>query len=269
MVAFLRSFRQFSKSRFSALSDSKGGRKRILAYLKLFVGEVVAGPELAIVSGIQESQRRIRELRREQGYNISSGLSRDGLRPDDYVLESADPDAEAAKKWATANKIRKMAGDARDRILELLKAHVGKPVQGEQIAYVAKVRETGRRIRELRREFGWRIVTRQTGRPDLPPSVYILESLDQLEEHDRHIPDNTYDEVLARDKHSCRKCGWGIERRHSSERRQFLEIHHIDFHAKGGTNEPTNLVTLCNVHHDDVHRQKLEGALLRKWIAAR
>jgi hypothetical protein len=263
------SLRTLAKTRLRRLTEASAARDRILAYLKLFVGEVVAGKELQVVSGIQEFARRIRELRVEFGYNISTGYSRSGLRPDEYVLEAAERDEEAAEKWNAANRIRRQAGSARDRILELLRAFVGRPVTGEQIAYVAKVREEGRRIRELRREFGYRVVTRHTGRPDLPAGVYVLESLDQLPAHDRHIPDDTYDAVLARDGHRCRHCGWRVEDRHPSGRRQFLEVHHIEHHQHGGLNNQENLITLCNVHHDEAHRRGIQGAEFFGWLARR
>ena len=39
---------------------------------------------------------------------------------------------------------------------------------------------------------------------------------------------------------------------------------------RGGENEASNLVTLCNVHHDDVHRLKLEtDSSFEGWLEAR
>lgn len=63
----------------------KGGKARILFYLKAHVGEWVYGDELAAVSGIGEWARRVRELRVEEGYDIEeeSGL---------YRLNRAEPD---------------------------------------------------------------------------------------------------------------------------------------------------------------------------------
>jgi len=266
-LAFLTAdLRSLAKVRLSPLTSVQAGRERLLAYLKLFPGEVIDGTELQVVSGIQEFARRIRELRVQFGFDISTGYAREDLRPDQYVLESPKPDLEAADKWKIANRIRKQPGDARDRILALLKAFLKKPVTGEQIAYVAKIREGPRRIRELRTEHGWRIVTKQTGRPDLPAGSYVLESGQQLPEHDRKIPDAIYDQVLERDDYSCFKCGWNVNSRNPASRRQFLEVHHVIFHHKGGANDAHNLVTLCNVHHDEVHRLKVEGESLRKWL---
>ncbi len=266
LAQVLEALRALARSRLAAITDALGARDRILAYLRMFPGAVIDGSELQIVGGIQEFARRIRELRVQFGYNISTGYSRRDLKPDQYILESSDPDGEAAEKWQVANTIRREGGSARDRILHLLQAFVGKPVTGEQIAYVAKVREDGRRVRELRREYGTRVVTRHTGRPDLPAGVYVLESLDQLPKHDRRIPDAIYDSVLERDMYRCRKCGWSLEYRSRPGRRQFLEVHHVEHHQHGGENNSDNLVTLCNVHHDEIHKRGLTGKAFLEWL---
>lgn len=258
--------RRLARTRLRRLTTKTAAKDRIIAYLKLFPGTVIEGRELQVVAGIQEFARRVRELRVEDGYNISTGYWRKDLKPDQYVLESPEPDEEAADKWRTANHIRRHGGGARDRILALLRAYVHRPVKGELVAYVAGIREAARRVRELRRELGWRIVTRQTGRPDLPPGVYVLESESQLPPHDRVIPDDVYERVLERDGYRCRRCGWSVERRHPAGRRQFLEVHHIEHHGRGGPNNPENLITLCNVHHDDLHRLDLAGREFFGWL---
>ncbi len=37
--------------------------------------------------------------------------------------------------------------------------------------------------------------------------------------------------------------------------RKRLELHHRTQHKDKGENTVQNLVTLCNVHHDDIHRR--------------
>lgn len=266
LAEILKATRRIGRVRLTKVITAEAARERILVYLKLFVDRVIEGEELQVVAGIQEFARRVRELRVEHGYNISTGTSREDLRPDQYILEGVESDADAAEKWKIANRIRRQAGSGRDRVIAFLKENMGRSVTGEQLAYVAKVREAGRRTRELRTEYGYRVVTRFTGRPDLPGGVYVLESVDQLPPHDRHIPDAVYDQVLRRDDNRCRKCGWSVEMRRPEEKRQFLEVHHIEFHAEGGPNNPENLVTLCNVHHDEVHRLGLTGEGFFEWI---
>jgi hypothetical protein len=235
----------------------------------LFKGEPVSGEELGIVAGIREFPRRLRELRVEFGYHISTGVSRDDLKPDEYVLESLDPDEEESKKWQTANTIRRKKGSAESRMLDLLKTYIGQVLTGDELAYVAKIKSWRRRTGELRTERGWRVLTRFTGRPDLKGSEYILENLEQLPPHDRNIEDETYSGVLERDRYSCRRCEWNLTKRVSGDRKQFIEVHHIEHHHAGGRNNAENLLTLCNVCHDSAHRLGVTGTAFWYWLSSK
>jgi len=71
--------------------SATSAKGRISKYLQYLAGHVVEGEELAVVSGISEYARRVRELRKE-GWPILSGSDlnpKDGqpLRPDQYLLE--------------------------------------------------------------------------------------------------------------------------------------------------------------------------------------
>ncbi len=243
-------------------------RPRILGYLRKYVGLVIGGDELLVVSGIQEYARRIRELRVQFGWSIASGVTikemSEGedvpdelmrMRPSDYILLRAEQDREAAHRWNTANTIRKKRGSVSSKLLEFLRANVGREVTNEELRYVANNRtEWARRVRELRTVSGWPIATKTMGRPDLAIGVYILQADRQSPEHDRKIPDDVRREVLRRDGYQCGACGWSHEEWNPSDPRH-LELHHIRHHAKGGTNVEENLSTLCTLCHDKVHRE--------------
>jgi len=142
----------------------------------------------------------------------------------------------------------------RDKILKYFRKNVGKEITGEDLKYLAKDKsEWGRRVRELRTEYGWPIMTRNTGRPDLDVGVYLLEADRQSPEHDRKISDPVKCEVLKRDGRQCTKCRWNHKQWNRSDPRH-LELHHIMPQAKGGKNTADNLITLCTVCHDVVHR---------------
>lgn len=236
---------------------------RILAYLRLHPQIVIDGAELAVVAGIQDYPRRIRELRTEHGYQIVSGASSDpeaglDLAPDQYMLVSAEPNAESASLWRLANRIRNSSIGSREKILEYLLANVGLVVTTEELKYVSgDASEFGRRTRELRTEQGYPIATRFTGRPDLAPGQYILQSRDRLAQpHDRKIPLDVERAVYARDNNTCRCCGWSRETSgHDSPR--ILELHHREHHAQGGENSVDNLVVLCSRCHDEVHAGRI------------
>jgi 5-methylcytosine-specific restriction endonuclease McrA len=61
------------------------------------------------------------------------------------------------------------------------------------------------------------------------------------------IPPKTRRLVLARDRHRCQTPG--------CTHTHFLEIHHIIPRARGGTNAPENLTTLCSACHALVHQR--------------
>jgi len=81
---------------FASLAANLGlpssGRDRILRYLRLNVGQVVDKESLSGVSGIFEWARRLRELRDEEGWPISSNENRRDLKPGQYVLEEDRPE---------------------------------------------------------------------------------------------------------------------------------------------------------------------------------
>lgn len=273
IIALIPVFRELRKLGKALIPSelASAARDRILYYFRQYPGVVIAGDELLVVSGIQDYPRRVRELRVQFGWTIASGMTiremveheNDGfpenlkhMKPYDYVLLNGNQDREAALRWNTANAIRKEPGSMRDKILKFLQANVGKEVTNEELRYVASNKtEWARRVRELRTEQGWPIVTKSTGRPDLKVGTYMLESDRQSPEHDRNIPDNVRREVLRRDGYKCAICGWSHDIWNPSDPRH-LELHHIKHHAKGGTNTEENLQTLCTVCHDEVHRKE-------------
>jgi 5-methylcytosine-specific restriction endonuclease McrA len=242
-----------------------GARERIRLYLTEHAGIVIDAAELAVVSGISEYGRRIRELRVQDGFKILTGHSNDpelglSLGPAEYLLIEAEPDHTAAHRWHIANRIRREKdGGSSGRILRFLLENVGQKVTSEELAYVAKASEFGRRIRELRTEQGYAISTKSTGRPDLKMGEYILESDERIAEpHDRNISTETEKFVYERANNTCQLCSWNRDKWTKSDPR-ILEVHHIEAHVAGGRNSADNLALLCSRCHDDVHanRKKL------------
>jgi hypothetical protein len=248
--------------------NERNARDRIKAYLLRHVGAIIASSEIEVVAGISEFARRIRELRVEHGYAIASGSSGDpftgiNLRPDQYMLVSAVPDADAKRKWTITNRIRRQDGSATDRILALFQANVGEVITSEQLAYVSKISEFGRRARELRTQHGYSIATRFTGRPDLNIGEYVLQSLDRFaDEHDRHIPEDDQRAVYERDRNRCRLCGWDRDM-WTRQNPRYLELHHIVEHRAHGPNTRDNLIVLCSKCHDEVHAGRLDVSRLK------
>lgn len=76
-------------------------REKILKYLQANVGQTVTSEMLNYVSGIQEHGRRVRELRTELGYAISTQIDRPELKPGEYVLESVQPTLDVNERRVT------------------------------------------------------------------------------------------------------------------------------------------------------------------------
>jgi hypothetical protein len=270
LVPIFQNLRSLGKSLIPK-TDAKSARERILFYFKKYPQVIINGDELLVVSAIQEYARRVRELRVQFGWPIINGITAremaaenelplpvevSKMKPEDYLLLTAEPDRDAAHRWNIANDIRKRKDSVRTKILDYFKENVGQPVTGEELRYVANEKtEWARRVRELRTEFGWPIVTQNTGRLDLKIGTYLLESLRQSPEHDRHIPDTVRGDVLKRDNYKCTKCDWSHNDWNRSDPRH-LELHHVKAHVKGGDNTKENLITLCTVCHDDLHRKE-------------
>jgi hypothetical protein len=278
LIPIFRHLRELGKSLINK-TDASSARDRIIFYFKKYPRIAINGDELLVVSAIQEYARRVRELRVQFGWSIINGVTAkemavenelslkdvdvSKMKSDDYILLSENEDRDAAHRWNIANDIRKRKDAVRPKILEYLKQNVGKSVTGEELRYVAKNKtEWARRVRELRTELGWPIETKNTGRPDLPVGAYVLESLRQSPEHDRQIPDLIRGAVLRRDKYKCAQCNWSHKDWNRSDPRH-LELHHKKEHAKGGENTEENLITVCTVCHDYIHKIK-KKELLRK-----
>lgn len=275
VLALVEINRQLRKLGAKAVPEPSA-KARILRYLRDNAGSVVNGDEIMVVAGISEYARRVRELRVQDGWPILSGITAGDMRsgtedelplwnampsrPDEYLLVEDRQDADAARRWKLANDIRRSDGGVQAKLLRFFRENVGHPITSEELRYVSgDTSEWARRTRELRTEEGWPIVTKFTGDPTLSMGVYVLARDEQSPAHDRHIPEITRREVMKRDGWGCRwlGCGWTIEDNHKDPR--FLEAHHLVQHAHGGSNEAENLVTLCNLHHDEVHRSgKLE-----------
>ena len=264
----------------SLLPGFDSGRKRILEYFRLHPRQVIQGEELFVVAGIDDWARRLRELRVEKGWPIYSGVTFGHLRehdpellaeievqigldtsslgPEQYVLVEDSPDQNAAKHWKLLKTLRGSDLTVQARILELLRQNVGQAISGEQLRYVAgDASEWARRVRELRTEEGWPVLTKMQGRPEIPVGSYVLAEDKQSPTHDRKISDSVRIAVLQRDRFKCRHCGWSRADLQPDDPRKFLELHHVHEHAHGGLNTIENLVTLCNVHHDAVHAKTL------------
>ena len=69
--------------------------------------------------------------------------------------------------------------------------------------------------------------------------------------------ENTKAMVLNRDNYTCQCC----KGKHKCSK---LEVHHIVFRSQGGSDEESNLITLCHTCHKDLHSEKINPKLKGK-----
>ncbi|MFM9977759.1 MAG: HNH endonuclease [Sphingomonadaceae bacterium] len=110
------------------------------------------------------------------------------------------------------------------------------------------ISEWARRIRELRDQEGYRILT-HNDRSDLKPGQYLLESAKPDPAFDRTISKETRSIVLARNGFTCQMCGAGAGEPHpdDSGRKTRLHLGHIVDKSMGGGDGPDNLRALCSI----------------------
>ena len=69
--------------------------------------------------------------------------------------------------------------------------------------------------------------------------------------------ENTKAMVLNRDNYTCQYC----KGKHKDSK---LEVHHIVFRSQGGSDEESNLITLCHTCHKDLHSGKITAKFTGK-----
>lgn len=166
-----------------------------------------------------------------------------------------------------ANKPAKKKG-ARTKLREHFVANVGKVLDSEALRNVAGVSEWARRVRELRNEEGFNIVT-HNDRSDMKPGQYLLVDLKPLPAFERGISKETRAYVLDRNGFTCQMCGVAAGELHPFDkgRKTRLHIGHIIDKSMGGTDDPNNLRAICSVCNEGASNLTLNRPDTIKLIA--
>jgi hypothetical protein len=166
--------------------------------------------------------------------------------------------------------------------------NLGRVLTAEELRAVAGISEWARRVRELRDEEGYQILTHHD-RSGLKPGQYILESPKPAPAFGRGISKFTRALVLERNGYTCQMCGAAAGELHPYEpsKKTRLHIGHILDKSKGGSDEPANLKAVCSVCNEGAQnftpmRQDLKHLLVQvrraksedqievlKWLAAK
>ena len=132
-------------------------------------------------------------------------------------------------------------------ILDFFLANVEVVVESRDIqAASGGASEWARRVRELRNEEGWQILShKDVG--DLKPGQYLLKTIKRLPAFKRDISKETRARVLERDGFTCQMCGIaaGDPDPLNSARSIRLTMGHIIDKSKGGSDTYENLRAVC------------------------
>lgn len=137
---------------------------------------------------------------------------------------------------------------ARDKLRIYFLEHLGEILDSDTLRVVAGISEWARRVRELRNEEGYQILT-HNDRSDLKPGQYVLEDSKPQPAFAREISKETRAYVLDRNGFTCQMCGAvaGEPHPYDPSRKTRLHIGHIIDKSMGGTDDRSNLRALCSV----------------------
>jgi len=132
-------------------------------------------------------------------------------------------------------------------ILEFFLQNIGKVLESREIQQASGgASEWARRVRELRNEEGYQILTHKD-RASLKPNQYLMETDKRLPAFARGISKETRARVLERNGYTCQMCGLaaGDPDPFNPTRTVRLTMGHIIDKSKGGDDSAQNLRAVC------------------------
>jgi hypothetical protein len=136
---------------------------------------------------------------------------------------------------------------SRQLILEYFMANLGKVLTSRQIQEASGwAAEWARRVRELRNEDGYQILTHKD-RANLKTNEYVMETIERVPAFSRRISKETRAFVLERNGYTCQMCGAGAGDPDplGGTRTVRLTMGHIVDKSKGGDDSANNLRAVC------------------------
>jgi hypothetical protein len=147
-------------------------------------------------------------------------------------------------------------------------SHVGRVLESDELREASgNASEWGRRVRELRTEEGYQILT-HNDRSDLKPGQYLLLDPKPIAAFERGISKETRAFVLDRNGFTCQMCGAVAGEPHPSDpaRKTRLHIGHIIDKSMGGGDDATNLRAMCSVCNEGARNLTLDRPSLQKLL---
>ncbi|MGB5068916.1 MAG: HNH endonuclease signature motif containing protein [Albidovulum sp.] len=157
---------------------------------------------------------------------------------------------------------------ARAKLRAHFLANIGKKMDsGELRAVAGNISEWARRVRELRTEEGFQILT-HNDLSELKPGEYVLNNPKPEPAFDRAISKEVRAYVLDRNGFPCQRCGAVAGELHPYDpgRKTRLHIGHVIDKSQGGSDEPGNLRALCSICNEGAANLTLDRPSLHKLL---
>ncbi len=163
---------------------------------------------------------------------------------------------------------KKIKGGAKAKLRVHFLANIGRVMDTDELRAIADNQsEWARRIRELRTEEGYQILT-HNDRSDLKPGQYLLETPKPQPAFARAISKETRAFVLDRNGFTCQMCGAvaGEAHPYDTTRKTRLHLGHVIDKSLGGTDDPANLRAICSVCNEGASNATLTRPDLQKLL---
>ncbi len=155
---------------------------------------------------------------------------------------------------------------AKTKLREHFLSNIGRVMDSDELREVSgNQSEWARRVRELRTEEGFQILT-HNDRSELKPGQYLLENSKPEPAFERAISKETRAFVLDRNGFTCQMCGAvaGEAHPYNPSRKTRLHIGHIMDKSQGGPDDASNLRALCSVCNEGASNLTLERPSVQK-----
>ena len=157
---------------------------------------------------------------------------------------------------------------ARDKLRRHFLSNIGRIMDQSELRKVAGgITEWARRVRELRNEEGYLILT-HNDLAGLKPGQYVLNDPKPVPAFERRISKETRAFILDRNGFTCQMCGASAGEAHPYDptRKTRLHIGHIIDKSQGGSDDPSNLRALCSVCNEGAANLTLDRPSVHKLL---
>ncbi len=157
---------------------------------------------------------------------------------------------------------------SRARLRTFILANIGTVLDSSQLQSASgNASEWARRVRELRTEEGYQILT-HNDRSDLKPGQYLLVDPKPIPAFARGISKETRAIVRDRNGFTCQMCGAVAGELHPFDpgRKTRLQIGHVVDKSMGGADEPSNLRAICSVCNEGARNLTSDRPSLQKLL---